>query len=166
MEPDVASDHVFHFVFSLFFLDYDLAKRDNNGNTALMMAVTNFSDHLHIIRELINLGSPCNLRNSSGWDAIDLACLKNADRCLDILLRQRAEQPPEQQPSPEELEMNYTALSAAARHGHYDCLQLLIRPGVDVNLVMHPEEGVTLISSFFVNTSIVKMLNCKTFVLI
>lgn len=125
-----------------FFSGFNFNVTDSHGNTALHLAVHFLPDHLNITSRLINLGIDITARNSAGLNPIDTACSTNNLPILQTLLDNICLLGDTvDYLQPEEQQMEYTALLAAASSGHHEALQTLVANGINVNTVMDPQGG-------------------------
>ena len=118
---------------------------NNFGCSALMLAAE--SDSVQSIEFLINAGADVNMCTYEGGSALSRAAFPGNTNCVNKLLQSGADVNlfcQKGQPShfnygffqflPEQNDGRLTALNSAVKNGKYECAELLIKSGAEVNL--------------------------------
>ena len=130
----------------------DINKQDNDGRTALWIAVD--QDHVECLKEIISAEADINKEDIHGQTALRIAAGQGHIECLKELITAGSD-------INKEDKKGQTALWIAAKKGHVECLNKLIVAGADINKEDKDGDTALMAAVDFPNANIVSLLLSK-----
>ena len=127
----------------------DVNAKNNDGNTALMMA--SWNGHIEVVRFLLKNGADVNAKNNDDNTALQTASMNGRTEIVAMLLNNGADVNMKD-------EEGTTALSAASEAGETEVVKLLLKNGADVNVIDDNEYTALDWAEEFGHTSVVELL--------
>ncbi len=129
--------------------------QNNNGDTALMIAVNNMIPS--IVTDLIMHGANVDIKNRNGDTALIQAVRNNNTGYVEILLRDKLVNV--NNVINEQNNMGYTALMYAVKSGNRSIVELLIKNGADVNIQnINNQLSALMIAALYRQNSMIELL--------